>query len=284
MDENERRVQAVENAFGSSGLPLVQPGRILIGEGTLIKMCRKKAKQRQFFLFNDILLYGSIVIQNTKFNAQHILELDHVKVESLPDSDCSKNGFIIKSPKKSFTVYTFTPDEKTQWMTYIRKYAQECLSRNGGRGAGVEISPVWIPDSAASRCLHCHKTEFSMFNRRHHCRKCGKVVCSQCSNRRWVLPNQSFHPLRVCLTCYTNLKGSEGAGELSQRKSQVMDKRTSIDPSDSMSHIKNNPEDSSSDDSDSDCDETTEQDRIQMEEQRRAFISASDATNPLPRS
>ena len=30
---NARRIQGVENCFGSSGQPLVVPGRVLVGEG-----------------------------------------------------------------------------------------------------------------------------------------------------------------------------------------------------------------------------------------------------------
>lgn len=45
---------------------LLQPHRVLVGEGVLIKMCRKKPKPRQFFLFNDILVYGNIIINKKK--------------------------------------------------------------------------------------------------------------------------------------------------------------------------------------------------------------------------
>ena len=46
--------------------PLLVPGRVLVGEGVLTKLCRKKPKPRQFFLFNDILVYGNIVINKKK--------------------------------------------------------------------------------------------------------------------------------------------------------------------------------------------------------------------------
>ena len=46
--------------------PLAVPGRVLVGEGVLTKMCRKKPKPRQFFLFNDVLVYGNIVINKKK--------------------------------------------------------------------------------------------------------------------------------------------------------------------------------------------------------------------------
>jgi len=46
--------------------PLAIPGRFVIGEGMLTKICRKKPKVRQFFLFTDILVYGNVVITGKK--------------------------------------------------------------------------------------------------------------------------------------------------------------------------------------------------------------------------
>ena len=31
---------------------------------------------------------------------------------------------------------------------------------------GEMDSPVWVPDSSATKCMHCHRSEFSMLNRR----------------------------------------------------------------------------------------------------------------------
>lgn len=60
-------------------------GRVLVGEGVLTKICRKKPKPRQVFLFNDILVYGSIIINKKKYNRQHIIPLENVKLEKLND-------------------------------------------------------------------------------------------------------------------------------------------------------------------------------------------------------
>ena len=37
----------------------------------------------------------------------------------------------------------------------------------------------WIPDEASDFCSKC-KSEFSFFNRRHHCRFCGSLLCADC--------------------------------------------------------------------------------------------------------
>lgn len=95
-EANARRISMVESCFGSSGQveylmnfpailfsvtwfnwtslnhifqPLAVPGRVLVGEGVLTKVCRKRPKPRQFFLFNDILVYGNILINKKKVNS-----------------------------------------------------------------------------------------------------------------------------------------------------------------------------------------------------------------------
>ncbi|KAI8788313.1 zinc finger FYVE domain-containing protein 26 [Biomphalaria glabrata] len=45
----------------------------------------------------------------------------------------------------------------------------------------------WMPDSAASVCTVCMVERFSMFNRRHHCRRCGRVVCATCSTKQTLV-------------------------------------------------------------------------------------------------
>ncbi|KAH9915992.1 FYVE zinc finger-domain-containing protein [Fomitopsis serialis] len=51
---------------------------------------------------------------------------------------------------------------------------------------------LWKPDYQASRCsiFLCRK-QFSIFERKHHCRKCGDIVCGSCSTRRTLLLDTS---------------------------------------------------------------------------------------------
>jgi hypothetical protein len=45
------------------------------------------------------------------------------------------------------------------------------------------MAQTWVPDSSSSVCSVCN-VEFTFFNRRHHCRLCGLLVCSPILRRR----------------------------------------------------------------------------------------------------
>lgn len=56
------------------------------------------------------------------------------------------------------------------------------------------VLPPWQPDADALQCPCCF-TEFGWVTRKHHCRKCGRVVCSSCSTHRIAIPSKyQVHP------------------------------------------------------------------------------------------
>ncbi|CAD5220209.1 unnamed protein product [Bursaphelenchus xylophilus] len=201
-DINTRRIQAVEEAFGSSGVPLQHANRVLIGDGVLIKMCRKKAKPRQFFLFNDILVYGTI-LSRRKFTKQRIIPLEEVRIENVEDEGESENLFLVKTRTKSFVLHATTKKEKEQWMDHIEKCVSIVLKE--GKEPAHKHAAVWVPDSQAEVCMVCQSTHFTVFERRHHCRSCGKVVCGACSTKKLTLEGIDKKPVRVCDICYNKL-------------------------------------------------------------------------------
>lgn len=49
--------------------------------------------------------------------------------------------------------------------------------------------PRWQPDSEVTHCPICG-IQFNLWYRKHHCRKCGRVVCASCSPHRITIPRQ----------------------------------------------------------------------------------------------
>eukprot|EP00768_Dysnectes_brevis_P002961 gnl/Dysnectes_brevis/214_a244_2556.p1 GENE.gnl/Dysnectes_brevis/214_a244_2556~~gnl/Dysnectes_brevis/214_a244_2556.p1 ORF type:complete len:661 (+),score=257.87 gnl/Dysnectes_brevis/214_a244_2556:22-2004(+) len=62
----------------------------------------------------------------------------------------------------------------------------------------------WIPDNSQDTCTFCQKP-FTFFSRKHHCRRCGRLCCAQCSEKGvWVQPETLLD--RACLLCKHLLK------------------------------------------------------------------------------
>ncbi|KAK7003796.1 RUN and FYVE domain-containing protein 2 [Biomphalaria glabrata] len=61
----------------------------------------------------------------------------------------------------------------------------------------------WASDDTVTNCKQCTK-EFSLARRKHHCRYCGDIFCSECSDNKMPLPSSS-KPVRVCDNCNTQL-------------------------------------------------------------------------------
>lgn len=50
------------------------------------------------------------------------------------------------------------------------------------------LSSTWDPDSLTAQCTSCHSKFDPLFNRRHHCRLCGRLFCQNCSDTRSLIP------------------------------------------------------------------------------------------------
>ncbi|XP_030382863.1 zinc finger FYVE domain-containing protein 9 [Scaptodrosophila lebanonensis] len=64
-----------------------------------------------------------------------------------------------------------------------------------------KVPPIWVPDNMATGCMQCQQ-KFTMIKRRHHCRACGKVLCSVCCSQRFRLEFANEPESRVCVQCY----------------------------------------------------------------------------------
>lgn len=227
---NYNRIKRIEECFGPLGKTLILPGRVLVGEGTLQKMCRKGLKHRIFFLFNDILVYGTILVKKKYYTKQHIIPLEEMKVEALEDVGELENGWIIKTPAKSFTVFSATAKEKEEWISYIQRFIN--IKQRSGKKNIEAFAAVWVPDMETEFCMCCKITEFSVINRKHHCRNCGKVVCRSCSRNRFVLNHISSKPVRVCRDCFINLSKALNIDDFSNRQGLVPLNRSQSEPLD----------------------------------------------------
>ncbi|KAM4534745.1 pleckstrin homology domain-containing family F member 1-like [Fundulus diaphanus] len=210
--ENRKRIKKVEEAFSPSGVQLSVPGRILVGEGTLMKQGRKKWERKAFFLFNNILVYGSIVVNNSWYKNQKVIALKDIRQEDLEDSADYRHQWLICTPSKSFYVSAHSYEEKRGWMAQIETCQRSLLQGEPKQGQpNLTFARCWIPDQATQKCMCC-LDKFTGINRRHHCRVCGFVVCNECSKGRGII--ERIHPnkaLRICKICIKTYKEDENS-------------------------------------------------------------------------
>lgn len=190
FEQRNNVLKVKELINGLNDFELIQPDRSLIMEGELIKVCKKANKPRYFYLFNDLIVYG------IGFEKITVSEYFFLKTVKLNYDNRYEHSFQIINDTKSFSV--ICPDEKTKekWMTAISKHVE--IQRKISNTKEENSRPVWIQDTP--NCLICQK-QFTTLNRRHHCRKCGKCICGDCSKGKMVL-KEGEAAERVCCYCY----------------------------------------------------------------------------------
>eukprot|EP00656_Telonema_subtile_P036245 TRINITY_DN40208_c0_g1_i1.p1 TRINITY_DN40208_c0_g1~~TRINITY_DN40208_c0_g1_i1.p1 ORF type:complete len:428 (+),score=91.44 TRINITY_DN40208_c0_g1_i1:278-1561(+) len=95
---------------------------------------------------------------------------------------------------------SITPEE------LVKRAEEDCKARSEERMHVMDVerreweklsrlnTPAdWVPDDDAPRCLLC-LTRFGVISpRRHHCRRCGSVVCQECSQHEVPMPDSYTH-------------------------------------------------------------------------------------------
>ncbi|XP_074867816.1 FYVE, RhoGEF and PH domain-containing protein 6 [Carettochelys insculpta] len=198
---------------------IVQPGRVFLKEGTLMKLSRKVMQPRMFFLFNDALLYTTPV-QSGMYKLNNMLSLAGMKVRK-PTQEAYQNELNIESVERSFILSASSATERDEWLEAISRsiedYTKKRITFNPSKSleeADPEEeadsplgskAPIWVPDTRATMCMIC-TSEFTLTWRRHHCRACGKIVCQACSTNKHGLDYMKNQPARVCDHCFKELQ------------------------------------------------------------------------------
>ena len=90
------------------------------------------------------------------------------------------------------------------YSVYVEKtsLSMSCSPDNKISSIFPKRNDKWVDSNLIHRCQQC-MTGFSLLNRKHHCRACGRVVCHICSAQRiFMITSNKFE--RVCKECITN--------------------------------------------------------------------------------
>ncbi|EDR24412.1 Rho/RAC guanine nucleotide exchange factor, putative [Entamoeba dispar SAW760] len=212
IDRRAKVIKVNTMLSGLHDLQLVDPDRALVMEGQMIKVCKKSNKPRYFYLFNDVMVYG---IGHQRITVSGWFYLKNVYLEN--DSRF-ENSFKINNDKKSFSVICETPKQKKDWCDALTKYS-ELQRKNSAIEDTTQPKTTPILDNEIKNCLLCHQP-FTLVNRKHHCRLCGRCVCSNCSKAKIPL-NSKGEIDRVCNLCFSKATGKKLDNGLIKKKKTI---------------------------------------------------------------
>ncbi|XP_040890086.1 FYVE, RhoGEF and PH domain-containing protein 5-like isoform X2 [Toxotes jaculatrix] len=198
---------------------LLQPGRVFVKEGTLMKVSRKSRQPRHLFLMNDVLLY-TYPQQDGKYRLKNTLPLTGLKV-SKPIIENVQNALKIEGRDISIILSASSFIEREDWFYTLSRAVTEhtrgSVAFNSCSGEARERlhlslgekAPTLVPVSQVMMCMNC-TSDFSLTLRRHHCHGCGRIVCRSCSRNRYPLKYMKDRMAKVCDHCYAELKKRGG--------------------------------------------------------------------------
>uniref|UniRef100_A0AC35TZ38 FYVE-type domain-containing protein n=1 Tax=Rhabditophanes sp. KR3021 TaxID=114890 RepID=A0AC35TZ38_9BILA len=209
---------------------LIIPSRNLIHDGELIKQGRKDKLARYLILFDDVLLVcGISLLSNSLDNSKtKTYRLDEYQVECVEKIDYERE-FKLLTNDKSNSFICDTKAIRDLWVKklneaqeqYIenKKNKEQLLPRQDGNGqtSNVETrnttAAVWVSDKKSTTCMmiDCGSKFGRIIVRRHHCRKCGYLICSKCTGEAPVPSGGSEEKgnsviQKVCPECFIEVK------------------------------------------------------------------------------
>ncbi|XP_053723951.1 FYVE, RhoGEF and PH domain-containing protein 5-like isoform X1 [Synchiropus splendidus] len=216
LQHGENLLRLVTIAYSVGGQRgLLQPGRVFVKEGTLMKVSRKRPQPRHLFLMNDVLLY-TFPQQDGKYRLKETLTLAQMKV-SKPVVENVQNALRIEAAGITVTLAASSFLEREDWFyTLSRTVAEQARGASPVDGCSAEArdcmklalgekAPTLVPVSQVMMCMNC-TSDFSLTLRRHHCHGCGRIVCRSCSRNRYPLKYMKDRMAKVCDHCYGELK------------------------------------------------------------------------------
>jgi FYVE/RhoGEF/PH domain-containing protein 5/6 len=154
--------------------------RKLVREGPLAKISRGGPGAAQFWLFDDSLAYGKAARGGYDLSHDFTFAGPFVaRAATRAEAPAHvARALTVRTGTKSFVAVAEDARERDAWLAAIAAAAGADMDAESDA-----LAPVWVEDKNADACGLCD-AKFTMFFRRHHCRKCGRLVCARCSDHK----------------------------------------------------------------------------------------------------
>ncbi|MCP3964815.1 MAG: hypothetical protein GY750_08040 [Lentisphaerae bacterium] len=199
--------------------------RDVIKEGTFMQICRTFLANKSNKIYTYTRLSAKSGIDTYRSKHSKPITIHGSSKESIRSSQHSSTG--LYDSKMSHNSQLYIPRSKPISIGNPSRHRQSSYSSHSYSRyqkpqlqqqrpiSIVKPLPVrmWVPDSVSKKCQLC-RTEFGFFTRKHHCRFCGKLICSSCyteevfNNTKALQSNGTLadvtSPQKLCSECKQN--------------------------------------------------------------------------------
>ncbi|TPP57388.1 FYVE RhoGEF and PH domain-containing protein 2, partial [Fasciola gigantica] len=194
----------------------------LLREGPCKKIPRRSSHKRNLdrhlFLFAGYLVITEVANPIGRYQVKSELLLSGMNLSEVSEDDeiSTPHCFRIKATELCVELAFASEKEKTEWWDDIQSAISEERDRKDSiipisstdkiEGTTATSAAEWVKDEQSTMCAECY-AQFTVLNRRHHCRACGKVFCGSCSAYRAPIAYLGGKVKRVCVIDYYLIHG-----------------------------------------------------------------------------
>jgi len=121
--------------------------------------------------------------------------------KELEDSSQRENKLMTEFQSKEILLERIL-EEKKKIENELKQMKQKYEPTIDSDDEDLPVAKSWVSNDKVSQCPIC-MNGFSYLNRKHHCRRCGRIFCGNCTKKRVVLPDvNAATPSRVCDVCF----------------------------------------------------------------------------------
>lgn len=157
----------------------------------ILSVFNTNEQESLFCLINEPVSILEVLLMNTQLDKLgSILELLHSTDNSIIKTDTIDQLLRLYAEKSlDFRVITQPRHVQTPEHKLLQSFDSESVldRKEFIVPENVPSKEEWVANDEVSECMCCRQINFSMFNRRHHCRRCGRVVCYNCSLKRMLV-------------------------------------------------------------------------------------------------
>lgn len=200
-------------------------------EGVLLKESEtiRSWNTRFAVLANRVLSYwDSSELRARGEKPRGVIALANCGVYLAVDDPEHRDSFYIETPSDARRLAA----QRSQTRMYFQTETLSELS-SWLRALQIASREPWQADASTKACPRCHLVGFDVFKRRHHCRRCGSVVCELCAPGKAALPLYGYaEPVRVCRDCSAEsgpVPTAEQRAERSERSAAETERRVAAE-------------------------------------------------------